>query len=94
MVKVSPWLGEVAQTENARRKAMMSRILTSLATRETARIVDIQRDAEGHWRKLMALGIAPGRIITVIQRFPTFVVEVGHTHAAIDRQMAGLILVE
>jgi len=68
--------------------------LTRLKTRRQARIVEIRRDPEGHWRKLMALGITPDTVVYLAQKFPSYIVQVGHTMTALDKQMAELILVE
>ena len=44
-------------------------------------------------RKLMALGITPGCTLTVEQRFPSYIVKVGYTRAALDRELAATIFV-
>ncbi|MEM7590670.1 MAG: FeoA family protein [Cyanobacteria bacterium P01_A01_bin.83] len=44
-------------------------------------------------RKLMALGITPGSSLTVEQRFPSYIVKVGYTRAALDQELAASIFV-
>ncbi|MEM7759773.1 MAG: FeoA family protein [Cyanobacteria bacterium P01_A01_bin.40] len=44
-------------------------------------------------RKLMALGITPGSNLTVEQRFPSYIVKIGYTRAALDRELAASIFV-
>lgn len=44
-------------------------------------------------RKLMALGIAPGSNLIVEQRFPSYIVKVGYTRTALDREIAASIFV-
>ena len=44
-------------------------------------------------RKLMALGITPGSSLIVEQRFPSYIVKVGYTRAALDREIAASIFV-
>ncbi|MGD1917522.1 MAG: FeoA family protein [Pleurocapsa sp.] len=44
-------------------------------------------------RKLMALGITPGSSLIVDQRFPSYIVKVGYTRAALDRELADSIFV-
>ena len=44
-------------------------------------------------RKLMAMGITPGNDLIVEQRFPSYIVKVGHTRAALDREIAASIFV-
>ncbi len=45
-------------------------------------------------RKLMALGILPGMPLTVVQRFPAWVLRVGNTQVALDDDCASCITVE
>lgn len=44
-------------------------------------------------RKLMAMGITPGNNLIVEQRFPSYIVKVGYTRAALDREIAASIFV-
>ncbi len=39
-------------------------------------------------QKLMALGVLPGTVVTVIQRFPSVVFQVGQTQIALDKALA------
>lgn len=41
----------------------------------------------------MAMGITPGSGLIVEQRFPSYIVKVGHTRAALDREIAASIFV-
>lgn len=68
-------------------------LLSALPKGASARVVQINHDAEGHWRKLSALGIVPGATVRMVQRFPTFVVQVGYTLVAIDEQLASQVRV-
>ncbi len=43
--------------------------------------------------RLLAFGIMPGVAVEVLQTFPVYVVAVGHTRLAIDRQIAASIMV-
>jgi len=45
--------------------------------------------AERH--KLMALGLLPGARLRVLQRLPSYVVAVGYTQVALDRETARLL---
>jgi ferrous iron transport protein A len=45
-------------------------------------------------RKLMAMGITPGSSLIVEQRFPSYIVKVGYTRAALDREIAASIFVD
>jgi len=57
-----------------------------------ATVLDVRRD-DGNWRKFLAFGILPGTRIMVTQRFPAFVISVGHTEVAMDREAAALVTV-
>lgn len=41
--------------------------------------------------KLMAMGISPGMPILLEQRFPSYIIKVGRTRAALDQEMAKVI---
>lgn len=41
----------------------------------------------------MALGVMPGATINLMQRFPSYVISVGYTQLAMDRETADLIKV-
>lgn len=59
------------------------------------RVVVVSFDgAPPHERhKLMALGILPGSLLSVLQRHPAFVIAAGYTQFALDRETAASILV-
>lgn len=65
--------------------------LNALKQGASARVVQIRHDSQGHWRKLSALGIVPGATVRMVQRFPTFVVQVGYTLVAIDNELASQV---
>ncbi|MEP0766531.1 MAG: ferrous iron transport protein A [Fimbriimonadia bacterium] len=67
--------------------------LDELPTGRTARVVRVS-DEGGHWRKLMAFGIRAGTVLRVDQRFPSLVVQVGHTRVALDFSAAALVEIE
>lgn len=46
-----------------------------------------------HLQKLMAMGILPGLPVTLISRFPSFVLAVGHSQFAVDEAIAADIYV-
>ncbi|MDI6871190.1 MAG: FeoA family protein [Bacillota bacterium] len=56
--------------------------VAALVTREPERL-----------QKLMAFGILPGMPITLLQRRPAFVFQVGQTQVAVDERIAADILV-
>ena len=44
-------------------------------------------------QKLIAMGIMPGALVKLIQKFPSYVFEAGHTQFAVDEQIADSIYV-
>lgn len=45
-------------------------------------------------QKLLAMGILPGRIVRVIQRYPVYILEVDRTRAAMDKELAQKIILK
>jgi Fe2+ transport system protein FeoA len=56
--------------------------VAALATRDPERL-----------QKLMAFGVLPGAPITLLQRRPAFVFQIGQTQVAVDERIAADILV-
>ncbi|MBS3769329.1 MAG: FeoA family protein [Bacteroidales bacterium] len=45
-------------------------------------------------QKLLAMGILPGRIVRVLQRYPVFILEIDRTQAAMDKDLARKIVLK
>ena len=45
-------------------------------------------------QKLMAMGILPGVSIQVVQKFPSFILKIGHSQIAMDEEMAKDIFIK
>lgn len=45
-------------------------------------------------RKYLTMGLVPGAEITLVQRFPAYVFEMGYSQFAIDRELASAVLVK
>lgn len=69
------------------------RAVTRIPTGGRARVVHIEFDDGERLVRLSSLGIVPGAILELLQRLPTFVVRTGETTVALDREIAGGILV-
>ncbi len=67
--------------------------LTDISAGERARIVFILPSAHSRLDKLSALGILPGATLRVCQKSPAFVLELGETTIAIDKDIAREIFV-
>lgn len=62
--------------------------LDELANEEQAVITRITSHDTATIQKLMVLGVIPGMPVTMLQRFPSFLFQVGHTQIAVDKHIA------
>jgi len=60
---------------------------------EGGRIAYVHAPAARQLQKLMAMGVLPGRDIKLLQRFPSYVFQVGHSQFAVDEETARTIYV-
>ncbi|NLY55124.1 MAG: ferrous iron transport protein A [Firmicutes bacterium] len=65
--------------------------LTRLAPGTTARIAGIRSTNGTLINKLAALGVLPGLPLTLIQTYPAYLVQIGQTELALDRETARCI---
>ncbi|WP_013323327.1 FeoA family protein [Gloeothece verrucosa] len=68
--------------------------LSKLKTGDKAVVAPWQTADDALIRKFMTMGIMPGIPITLEQQFPSYIVKVGRTRAAFDRETAQLIYVQ
>jgi len=62
--------------------------LKDLEARDRGTIAYLATDDKGRLHKLVAMGALPGLPITMIQKFPSYVFQVGQSQFAIDQEMA------
>ncbi len=62
--------------------------LKDLDLKDRGTIAYLATNDEGRLHKLMALGALPGLRIKMIQRFPSYVFQVGQSQFAVDQEMA------
>lgn len=67
--------------------------LSDLSKGQKGKIAYIHTEDHHILRKLMAMGTLPGSFITLIQRFPSYVFQIGHSQFAIDKNMASHIYI-
>jgi len=67
--------------------------LSSLTEGQIGKVAYIYAPELSRLQKLTAMGILPGASISVLQRFPAHVFQVGHTQFAVDREIADAIYV-
>jgi Fe2+ transport system protein FeoA len=68
--------------------------LTALSIREKGRIVYLQTKGRKEMQKLMSIGMLPGMGIVVSQKFPSYVVTLGQSQFAIDKELAAAVFVQ
>lgn len=77
-------------------KENISKVISSvinLGPNQKGKVAYIQTKDHKKLQKLMAMGILPGMSVTVIQRYPAYVLQVGQSQFAVDKELAGLISV-
>jgi len=67
--------------------------LTSLDVGKRARIVFIMPGSQARLERLGSLGLSPGGILRLKQRFPSYVVEIDETTVALDKEVGKEIFV-
>lgn len=65
--------------------------LNDLRPGQSGRIAYVQTSEARKLHKLMAMGVLPGKAIKLIQGFPSYVFQVGHSQFAVDAEMARTI---
>ena len=74
--------------KSAREVARVVCPLKDLDVKDRGTIAYLATNDEGRLHKLMALGALPGLRVTMIQKFPSFVLQVGQSQFAVDQEMA------
>ena len=67
--------------------------LSSLDANQRGVVVEVRGDRSGRADRLLALGVTPGAIVTMLQTFPGVVFLCDQTELAIERAVADAILV-
>lgn len=62
--------------------------LIELDAGQKGRIVYLHSKNDKELQKLMAMGILPGMPIQIIQKFPSYLLQIGQTQVAMDEEMA------
>jgi len=67
--------------------------LTELKTNTKASVSYLQTQNRSALKKMIAMGILPNSKIHLIQKFPSYVLQVGRSQFAIDKELAGNVYV-
>jgi DtxR family Mn-dependent transcriptional regulator len=65
--------------------------LAELKTGQSGKIAYIHTHDRQMLQKIMAMGALPGTSVTLLQRFPSFVFQLGQSQFAIDKNVADQI---
>ena len=68
--------------------------LSSLKAGYRGVIVDVRASQDGRADRLLALGVTPGALVTVMQTFPGIVFLCDQTELAVERAIGDVILVQ
>ena len=67
--------------------------MTRLKVNQEGKVASINTNDHKKLQKLMAMGLLPGMTVTLIQKFPSYVFQIGQSQFAIDKELAENIFV-
>jgi len=70
-----------------------TRTVRDMRTGERAAVTHLAGDSSARHNALAVFGLVPGSEIVLLQRYPSYVVEVGETVIALESEVAGSIIV-
>jgi DtxR family Mn-dependent transcriptional regulator len=79
--------------KSAREVAQVVRSLRDLRVKDRGTIAYLGTDDEARLHKLIAMGALPGLRLALIQKFPSYIFQVGQSQFAVDKEMAGGIFI-
>ncbi|MBI5144454.1 MAG: metal-dependent transcriptional regulator [Candidatus Omnitrophica bacterium] len=77
-------------------KEMIGKVISSLsglAPNQRGRVAYIHTKDPKKLQKLMSMGILPGMPVSLIQKFPSYVFQIGQSQFAVDKELAEAIFV-
>jgi Fe2+ transport system protein FeoA len=102
--RAAAWLGALVRSlfhrkghpQDRGRQPSEPQVLTvrELATGEQVEVVHLGDQNPDRSNTLAVFGLAPGSEITLVQRHPSYVLQVGETLLALDSEVAGSIVVQ
>lgn len=78
--------------ENRKSLSKLVASLEETPLNKPAKIAYLQTEDPQKLQKLMSMGVLPGKEIRVLNHYPSYVFEVGHSQYAVDQEMARSIL--
>ena len=80
--------------ESGREMEFQNMTLNFLKKNDKATIIKIDTNDMHKLRKMAAFGIMPGADIIVLGKYPAFLLRIGFTEVALDKDIASCIIVE
>lgn len=74
--------------ENRKSSQKLVTALSEAPVNQAARIAYLHTEDPQKLQKLMAMGVLPGKEVCVLNHYPSFVFQVGHSQYAVDKEMA------
>jgi len=68
--------------------------LSKLESHKKAKVSHIKTEDRAMLQRIIAIGALPGIEIVLIQRFPSFVFQIGKSQFAVDKELASCIYVQ
>ena len=67
--------------------------MTNLKVNQRGKITNINTHDHNKLKKIMAMGVLPGMTVILIQKFPSYVFQIGQSQFAVDKELADGIFV-
>ncbi len=67
--------------------------MTNLKVNQRGKITHINTHDHNKLKKIMAIGVLPGMTVILIQKFPSYVFQIGQSQFAMDKELAECIFV-
>lgn len=68
--------------------------MTKLKVNQRGKVSYINTREHKKLKKIIAMGVLPGMVITLIQKSPSYVFQIGQSQFAIDKELASYINVD
>ncbi|MDD2752060.1 MAG: ferrous iron transport protein A [Candidatus Omnitrophica bacterium] len=68
--------------------------LVELKIKKKGKVAYLRAKDRHQMQKLISIGVLPGASIVLLQKFPSYVFELGHSQFAVDKELAQAIFVK
>ncbi len=85
--------GRCCQKRNDKKALKVIASLPELEPRDRGHIAYLQAKDTPQMQKLMSIGILPGMSVTLLRTFPSYVIALGESQFAVDKELAAAIYV-